>query len=96
MLISRKDEMFEKNEKPNYTVEYGGNIDGIFIVTSIRKSDGKVFQNKRTFESESDALLEARRKAEQCSTDYIYVVNELLPLVSVARQMPPIVVTRLG
>lgn len=67
-----------------------------FVVANVRKSDRCVFfpegrlGQRKLFETVTEALEEARRKAVNNSGDYYYVVFSMEGVVSVERKEPPV------
>lgn len=69
-----------------------------YLVVSVRKSDGQVFfpdnpNNRTGIEKLEDAVEIAKRKAQNNSDAYVYVVYQCVPMVSVELDSPPTKVT---
>ena len=66
--------------------------EGVYIVCSKRKSDGKIFlnENRKTYNYQA-GINEAERKARDCSEDYVYFLARLDMVFSAERVSPPIV-----
>ena len=66
-----------------------------YLVVSVRKSDGQTFfpenpNHRKGIDNYQDAVRIAEKKARQNSTDYLYVVYECKPIVSIEVDNTPL------
>jgi hypothetical protein len=71
-----------------------------FLVVNVRKSDGQTFfpdnpRHRKGIDDYADALRIANKKVQENSPDYMYVVYQCVPVVSVQKEnpVPPVKVT---
>lgn len=68
----------------------------LFVVTTIRKSDGlRFFRSPMKAYSFNDAFEEAKRSAQYLSKDYKYVVTQLVDFCELESGEPPVKTTYL-